>query len=488
MHVQDCSGPKERPQRGAESACHREAPFRSGEMFQICAMAIVLGLFAPSQGMEVGPDILMRLNQQAADFVGQTQRGLFRDVLATIPIPNFSSGGVLGVNLNILSIQIKTVDVVQLSVELVPETKGRLTFEADLYLEAKNLLTVLELKLQAQIVAEVDVSRGSEGCPVATIIACSSVLGEMQVVSLGILSAPLDLLQEHLHGVFSDQLCLKMSAAFDLMNTHLEDFSALSIFGAVSQIQYTLTGVPAVTSEIIDFSLNVQFYLSSGILDLGLAPVSFSLPAPTNSSGPLLSLALTENVFILLYTTIQEWGQLDIEITGQMLGDESKLTTATLSTAIPKINELYPVPLPVILEIVVARAPVVTLEANNLTLHLMPSVDVRVKLPAGDTQSLLTLDAHVFLSVALQIVHGKLSSSAVLIGDVSLSLLTSSIDSVNVSQLQSLIGDALINVYLQRVNAALSVGLTLPTLLSLDLDQPIVAINPGFALLSFALQ
>ncbi|XP_030053348.1 BPI fold-containing family B member 2-like [Microcaecilia unicolor] len=467
----------------------QEPQFRSGEMVKLYVLAIILGSFFPSHGTDVGPDILMRVNEKAAELICLSQRSVFQNILAAIQIPNFTSGSVLGISLlNIVGIQIKKVDISQLSVDFVPETKSEFTLEADLSIEAKVLLTTLKLKMAVQIGAEVAISKGAKGSPVGTVTACTSVLGQLQLVSPGVLSISLDLLQNHLHRIFNEQLCLKITLVFDLLDVKLEAFSALTAFGPVSQIQYTLTRVPETTTEVVDFGLNVIFYISGEKLDLDLAPISISLPAPSSSSSPLLSLALSENVFVLLYTAIQESGLLNFEITGQTIGVEIELTTAALSVAIPEINELYPDSLAVILKIVVSRSPVFTLEADKLTLHLIPSVDIIVKPPNEDAKSLMVLDFDVLLRVTLQVVHGKLWSSAVLIGDLSFSLQTSAMGSIDVSELQSLIGNTLMDAYLLHLNEALSVELTLPTLLNMDLNEPTIAINPGFVLLSFVLQ
>nr|XP_033787861.1 BPI fold-containing family B member 4-like isoform X1 [Geotrypetes seraphini] len=458
-------------------------------MVKLYVLALLLGSFSPSYGTDVGPDILMRMNEKAAEFMCLSQRGLIENSLAAISIPNFSSGSNLSVNvLNIVKIQTKNVVIVQISVDFIPQTKGKFTFGADLTLEAITSLTTLELKITAQIMAEVETSKSAKGSPFGTVTACMPVLGPLQLLSPGALSISLDLVENHLHSIFSGQLCSTISQFFDKMDGMLESFSAPTAFGSMAQIQYALTRAPELTIENALLSLNITISIFGKIMDLHLDPVSISLPAPSSSASPSLELALTENVFVELYAALQKLEHLDFEITGQTIGDMNRLTTATLSVAIPQINELYPVSAAIILKNVVASPPVVTLEADKLTMLLNSSIDIIVKPLNVDAKSLLVLKVDIPLSITLKVVHGKLFSTANLIRDFSLRVQTSAVGAVDVSALQSLVGNTLKYAYLQLLNEALGVGLTLPNLLNVDLTDPTITIYQGFVLLCFVLQ
>nr|XP_033787862.1 BPI fold-containing family B member 4-like isoform X2 [Geotrypetes seraphini] len=349
-------------------------------------------------------------------------------------------------------------------------------------------LTTLELKITAQIMAEVETSKSAKGSPFGTVTACMPVLGPLQLLSPGALSISLDLVENHLHSIFSGQLCSTISQFFDKMDGMLESFSAPTAFGSMAQIQYALTRAPELTIENALLSLNITISIFGKIMDLHLDPVSISLPAPSSSASPSLELALTENVFVELYAALQKLEHLDFEITGQTIGDMNRLTTATLSVAIPQINELYPVSAAIILKNVVASPPVVTLEADKLTMLLNSSIDIIVKPLNVDAKSLLVLKVDIPLSITLKVVHGKLFSTANLIRDFSLRVQTSAVGAVDVSALQSLVGNTLKYAYLQLLNEALGVGLTLPNLLNVDLTDPTITIYQGFVLLCFVLQ
>ncbi|XP_030069328.1 BPI fold-containing family B member 2 [Microcaecilia unicolor] len=311
-------------------------------MYKILWLAIFGGLVGPSIGTQLGSDILMRMNKQAMELVCQSQKGLLQDVMKAIEIPDFSSGGILSISsLNITKLKIDTVDILNLSVELKPESKIQLAIDASLHLKAKILHDDLELKQKVAISADVDFSKVNNGCPALSTSACKTVLGKLQLILSGVNSISLKLLQKHVHDILHGQLCLQVSNIFGLLNVQLGAFSALTMFSPKTQLQYILSDTPVVTNEFIDFNVNIVFSFLGKVLNFasGLAPLDVPFPAQIISSVPTLNLILSETVFKFLYTTLQKSGVLNCEIIGRKVHNVNRLTTAALNTITPEINK-----------------------------------------------------------------------------------------------------------------------------------------------------
>ncbi|XP_067410639.1 BPI fold-containing family B member 2 [Emydura macquarii macquarii] len=308
----------------------------------------------------------------------------------------------------------------------VPDFTGR----KGLFRSALNIsgsLVPVELTVGSSIQLDIRVLRSAKGFLELSISACKSVLSDVQI-TLGILNMPNNFLmhlRNHLCAILVDKLCVSVSSVVLTLNGKLRTLVGHKAINPVSQLQYSMIDPPVITKDYIDLDLN-------------------------NSTT-------------------------------------DDFTTSLLGSAIPTLTHLFPKSVPVGMKVVVRKVPVVTLDEGRAILRLSLFVWLVAPVPACGLKPLFALDVDVSLALRLAVMKVNLQASVSLIGEVGLALAFSSVGPVDVSHVKYLIVPVFEKIFLDHLNATLSVGLTLPTLNNLEYVEPSVKIHKGYAVVNSGL-
>ncbi|XP_042318323.1 BPI fold-containing family B member 2 [Sceloporus undulatus] len=443
-------------------------------MFKLFTLSILLCLLVPSRGTT--PGTVVRINQEALEYVCQQGKPSLLRGLEVIKIPGFSRGQIFGSLLNIV-----------------------------------GLIAPLELKLGSSINLDVRVLRSSGGFPILSITACKSLLGDVQIILggnnlLGILKP----IQDHIRAVLVDkaeaqvarvlegsglsqetqlvllmQMCLSVSNVVLGLNAKLGTLVGVNRINPMSQLQFSMLDSPEITSDYIDLDLNAAFALMGKPLDVSSGHLPpFSLPPPRmNSRDSMVNLGISEHLLTNLFGILKQSGALNYNIQDPLNAKGYRLTTSMLESAIPSIRQRYPQELAIGLNVVLSKFPIISFHEGAALLRLRLSVQVIVDTagPSSLSQNLCALGVDLSFGLKLDVTVTSLKVSAALRGEVGLEVESSSMKIEQISHLRKVIVPVLEKAFQLHLNAALSVGISLPKLSNVQYVDPQIEIHEGYA-------
>ncbi|XP_075427959.1 BPI fold-containing family B member 4-like [Ascaphus truei] len=395
------------------------------------------------------------------------------------------NGGILGTVQGITGLRIIDLTLPKVSLRLLPGIGVHLNLYTKVAINGNSLLGLLDILVEVNITARTRLTQEASGVPRLVIEDCQALLGGVNVRLLkGLLSGILDgLLNSLLRGVLPGVLCPVVNVVLGLVNGLLLSVNSMVPLGLIGSIQYTVSSLPIVTGQFIQLDLNtVVSQLGGGLIDYPLdhaAPISM----PPMMDATESQLGLSSNFLGCVLTALQKEGLMDIEITDGDVPGIPPLTTAVLGGLIPKVSLMYKKARPLVLNITVPSAPVVSLQDNRGIVMLFAQCEVFVPNSDSSQTSLCVLGVDVRLNAQFSVRENKLKISLSL-DSSHLSLASSSVGPVDVSVLEGLVGNIFNLAFLPTVNTVVGAGIPLPRLMNIDFSDANIDILNDLVVLS----
>ncbi|XP_013909196.1 PREDICTED: BPI fold-containing family C protein [Thamnophis sirtalis] len=170
-----------------------------------------------------------------------------------------------------------------------------------------------------------------------------------------------------------------------------------------------------------------------------------------------------------------------------ILSSYFNLTTDALESIIPTITHIYAKPLPVIMNIRIIDAPVVSLHDNKCILEFSASMEVLAKMPNSTTESMFTLNITTRTHADLFIFNRKLLTTLCL-SSFHISLVHSNVGLFEASLLDNFLSYILRTGIIPAANFKLKDEFPLSVLDPVILMKPSIRMYEGFLLISSDIQ
>ncbi|XP_052037496.1 BPI fold-containing family B member 2 [Apodemus sylvaticus] len=430
------------------------------------------------------PVIVVQLNKAALDYVSDIGKVPLQQALQ-VTISDFMDPS--SEVLQSTRVQILDVHVPFFYLKFIAGFGVHLSATANFTIKVFRVPEPMELVLPADLLADVHVARDSIGTLVLSVPTCSSIFSSASMLDDSNSTSPelLDLVQEHVKADLNNKLCLRVYGLVQDLNVHLGTLIGLSPVGPESQIRYSTTSKPTITSNYISLDIRATLFLLGKPILLPLHGAHpFVLPWPSGDEGAMATVGLSQHLFDCALLMLQKAGSLNLDITGQLNSKNNPLNTSVLGQLIPEVAHLFPEPTPVVLKVHLGATPVVTLHTSNSTLQLQPFVEVFAAPPNLALQFLFSLDVMVNLDLQLSVSKAKLRGSTSMLGGFQLSVATSNVGSIDMDQVHTLISTVFQKPLLDHLNALLGMGIVLPSVLNLHYVHSEVSVCEGYVVVS----
>ncbi|XP_057637091.1 BPI fold-containing family B member 2 [Chionomys nivalis] len=455
-------------------------------MAGVCSLGPLLVLLLAVVSVSL-PVTVVRLNKAMLDYVSDIGTvPLQRALQVTVSDFLDRSDAVL----QSTRVQILDVHLPRLHLKFIAGFGIRLSAAANFTIKVFRVPEPMELVLPVALLADVHVARDSIGTLVLSISTCSSLFSPASTLdgSNSTSQELLDLVQEHIQADLSNMLCLQVSGLVQDLNVHLGTLIGLSPVGPESQIRYSVTSTPTITSNYMSMDVRaILFLLGKPILLPLHGAHPFVLPRRLGAEGAMATVGLSQHLFDCALLMLQKAGSLNLEITGQLNSKNNPLNTSMLGQLIPEVAHQFPEPMPVVLKVQLGATPVVTLHTNYSTLQLRPIVEVLAASPSSALQFLFSLDVMVNLNLQLSVSKAKLRGTTSMLGGLQFSVATSNVGSIDMDQVYTLISTVFQKPLLDHLNALLGMGIALPSVLNLHYVHSEVSICEGYVVISSGL-
>ncbi|KAF6087444.1 BPI fold containing family B member 2 [Phyllostomus discolor] len=451
-------------------------------MAQVCRLGLLLVLLLPAVGASM-PGTVIRLNKAMLSYVSRAGKDPLQQALQ-VPVPYFLEQR--GEGLQPTRIQILDVHVPRLYLNFIDGLGVRLRAAANFTVKVFRAPEPLELVLPVVLLADAPVTQGSIGTPVVSISACL-LLFNKAIVFDDTHSTPPELLvlvQQHIRAVLRNKACLSISNLVQGLNVHLGTLIGLKPLGPESQIRYFMINAPNITKDYISLDVNAVLFLLSKPIPMPVNATRFTLPEHVGTSGAMVTLGLSQDVFDSALLLLQKAGTLNLDVTGQLKSKDNLLNTSMLGQHIPEVALQFPEPMPVVLKARLRSTPEVMIHTNNATLQLQPYIEVLAVASNSAFQSLFSINVTVNLSLQLSVSRVKLQGTTSVLGDIQLTVASSNVGSIEMPKLRALINIVFKKPLLNHLNALLRVGVTLPNVVNLNYVTPEVFIHEGYVVVS----
>uniref|UniRef100_A0A8B9SRD0 Lipid-binding serum glycoprotein C-terminal domain-containing protein n=1 Tax=Anas platyrhynchos TaxID=8839 RepID=A0A8B9SRD0_ANAPL len=333
--------------------------------------------------------------------------------------------------------QISSVQVVDLSLSLVPEAGLRLGIEVDLGITPPDAAPRLA---RLSILADLHIDLSPDGDLQLITSYCRPTVEVQSAEEVG---------RSAREGFL---ICLEVSKLLLLPNEQL----------------MSLTGG---TPDPFSVPFRQLFQVAGMAVPLPVSPTPFSMPELVSSSPSHLTLALSEHFYTSLFFALERAGAFNMTIL-------SPLTTATMAQKITQVGSLYPEDLPVMLRAELRSSPRVELEEGRaalklfLTIHLLALI-----LPS------LFSSQDVTAGLLLSVTDTRMMISAAVIEDAELSLAASDVGPVPATLLEELFLGTVREEVPVWMNAVLNEGVHLPHISTFTYTDVSVMIHKDYVLL-----
>ncbi|XP_032077011.1 BPI fold-containing family C protein-like [Thamnophis elegans] len=184
-------------------------------------------------------------------------------------------------------------------------------------------------------------------------------------------------------------LCPQMNFVIQQINKDFSQYPVQTQIGNFAVIDYSLINSSTILETSINLDLKGTVYPVEEITEPHFKPTPFVL----NENNSMFYIGISEyflqSASLAYYTS----GAFTISAEQEeMLSSYFNLTTDALESIIPTIAHIYAKPLPVIMNIRIIDAPVISLHDNKSILEFSASMEVLAKMPNSTTESMFTLN------------------------------------------------------------------------------------------------
>ncbi|KAK0156363.1 Bactericidal permeability-increasing protein [Merluccius polli] len=226
------------------------------------------------------------------------------------------------------------------------------------------------------ITTRISIRSDETGRPAVAAVSCTSTLGGVSIKFHGgaswLYNLFNDFIEKSLRTSLQKQICPLVAESVSNMNLYLKSLNVVAPVDKYAEIAYPMVSSPEISKSSIGFSLKGEFYNIGHHLEPPFAPAPFFLPNQEQAMLYIGISSFTANSAAFVYNRA---GALSLNITDDMIPASSpiRLTTRTFGAFIPQIAKLFP-GLKMELQVQTAKDPLVTLEANNVTLGVISSL------------------------------------------------------------------------------------------------------------------
>ncbi|NWX44383.1 BPIFC protein, partial [Steatornis caripensis] len=191
----------------------------------------------------------------------------------------------------------------------------------------------------------------------------------------------------------------------------------------LAEVDYSLNSLPAVFRAFIDLDLKGIVYPAGNYTRPPYVAAPFTIP---DQSDSMLYLAFSEYFFQTSSFAYYTAGAFNITIAEEVKSEKLicfliffflqtcsyfNISTEIFGSIIPEVAKYSVTPYPVMLKLMAAEIPIISLEQDSFTIEIQGSMAVFAVLPDSTTQLLFTMNITANTSIALNIFDQKLMGS-----------------------------------------------------------------------------
>ncbi|NXD84442.1 TENP protein, partial [Halcyon senegalensis] len=373
--------------------------------------------------------------------------------------------------------QIKSVEVVDLSLSLIPDTGLRLSMDVDLGVSPAPSSTKV---MRLSIVADLQTEMNAEGNLELVTSACKPTIEEKQSTEE---KQSIEEKQSTKEKQSTEESPNLPSLLPPLSEHPSAWFAAPFPVTPSCQVQYLPLAAPVFSKQGITISLQTTFQVSGMAIPLPVSPVPFSMPELASSSSSHLTLAFSEHYYTSFFFAMEMAGAFNMTILSPLVA----CPPCPEITPLPwQMGSLFQEDLPVVLQAVFRSSPWVVLEEGKAALKLFLTIQVGAVSPAF--QSFLSINVDTSAGLLLSVANKKMKISAEAIEDIELSLAASDVGPVPAALLEELFLPTIRAEVPAQVNAVLSEGIFLPHIPAFTYTDVNVIIHKDYVLVPCNLQ
>ncbi|XP_039219829.1 BPI fold-containing family C protein [Crotalus tigris] len=285
--------------------------------------------------------------------------------------------------------------------------------------------------------------------------------------------------------MLASNLCQQVNCVIQKINKNFNQYPVQVQIGHFAVIDYSLINSSTILESSIDLDLKGTVRPVGETTEPPFKPTPFVL---LNENNSMFYIGISEYFLQSASLAYYISGAFTISAEQEeMLSSYFKLTTDTLNSIIPTISHIYAKPLPVIMNIRIIDAPVISLHDHKSILVFSASVEVLAKMPNSTTESMFTLNVTTKTHADLTIFDRTLLTTLCL-NSFHISLAHSNVGLFEASLLDNFLSYILRTGIIPAANFELKDGFPLPVLDTMILIKPNIRIYEGFLLISTDIQ
>ncbi|XP_026548692.1 BPI fold-containing family C protein-like [Notechis scutatus] len=461
---------------------------------------LILGLFILL--LEANPGIKVKITQKALDYGNQFGVELVKQKLKEKTFEDWngeSTYGFFALNYAISKIRIDNMEFPDTSLSLISGTGIKLLVEnasaiatADWSMETwlfKDSGSGAVFISGANLTAIVKVSQNIFGHLKLSLETCKGEVDDMDIKLnhsyRWLYAYSIASLVTSLCSMLATNLCQQVNFVIQKINKDFSQYPVQAHIDNFAVIDYSLINSSTILESSINLDLKGTVYSVEEITEPPFKPTPFVLLNENNSMFYIgISEYFLQSASVAYYTS----GAFTISAEQEeMLASYFKLTTDALNSIIPTISHIYAKPLPVIMNLRIIDAPVISLHDNKSILEFSASMEVLAKMPNSTTESMFTLNITTRTHADLIIFNQKLLTTLCL-NSFYISLAQSNVGFFEASLLDNFMSYILRIGIIPAANFKLKDGFPLPVLDQIILMKPSIRIYEGFLLISTDIQ
>ncbi|KAM3832578.1 BPI fold-containing family C protein [Vipera latastei] len=273
--------------------------------------------------------------------------------------------------------------------------------------------------------------------------------------------------------MLASNLCHQVNFVIQKINKKFTQYPVQVQIGHFAVIDYSLINSSTILESSINLDLKGTVYPVEEITEPHFNPTPFVL---LNENNSMFYIGISE--YFLQSASLAYYISGGFTICAEqeeMLYSYFKLTTDTLNSIIPTISHIYAKPLPVVVNIRIIDAPVISLHDNKSILEFSTSMEVLAKMPNSTTESMFTLNITTRTHADLTIFDRRLLTTLCL-NSFHISLAHSNVGLFEASLLDNFLSYVLRTGIIPAVNFKLKGGFPLPVLDTIILMKPSIRI------------
>ncbi|KAJ3602221.1 hypothetical protein NHX12_029980 [Muraenolepis orangiensis] len=320
------------------------------------------------------------------------------------------------------------------------------------------------------ITTSISIRSDETGRPAVATASCTSSQGGMKIKFHGGASWLYNLftsfIEKALRTSLQKQICPLVAKSVSDLNQYLKSINVLAPVDKYAEIAYSMVSSPEISNSAIGFSLKGEFYNRGLHEEPPFSPRPFVLPYQDQRMLYIGISAFTLNSACFVYNKA---GALSIKITDDMIPAISpiRLTTRAFGVFIPQIAKMFP-GLKMELEVKAVKDPLITMEADKVTLEVISSLTAYAVQTNSSLSPLFVLNMGANVSARVYMTGNKVAGEITL-NRMDMSLEKSYVGDFQVTSINHILQSVLKVVLLPIVNVRLRKGFPLPSLGKLDL-------------------